>query len=155
MSGVIGFLAGSLAAMKRTSWFDSFIVWYCYTLAATPAFWLGLVLMVVFSVWLGWFPVGIGVPAGVLAEQVTWLDKLEHLVLPAITLSIVGIAPIALHTRQKLIEVLSSDYVLLPEHGEKHPCRSAGGTVCAISLFPRSPCSLPRSVNCSAARGAC
>lgn len=112
MSGVIGFLAGSLAAMKKDSWFDRFIVWYCYTLAATPAFWLGLVLMVVFSVWLGWFPVGMGVPAGVLAEQVTWLDKLEHLVLPAITLSIVGIAPIALHTRQKLIEVLSSDYVL-------------------------------------------
>lgn len=112
ISGVIGFAAGIAAAWKKDTWVDKAIGWYCYTMASTPAFWMGLLLLMVFSVWLGWLPVGLGVPAGVLAEQVTWKDQLQHMILPALTLSIVGISPIALHTRQKLIEVLSSDYVL-------------------------------------------
>ncbi|MBS3974523.1 MAG: ABC transporter permease, partial [Actinobacteria bacterium] len=57
-------------------------------------------------------PMGLASPVGVLAEDVTWLDRLRHLVLPALTLSIIGVAPIALHTRQKLIDVLASDYAL-------------------------------------------
>ncbi|WP_207952170.1 ABC transporter permease [Paenibacillus turpanensis] len=121
LSGIIGFSAGSLAAMKQGTWIDRLIKWYCYTLASTPAFWLGLLLLIVFSVWLGWFPIGMGVPAGVLAEQVTLLDHLRHMVLPALTLSIVGISAVALHTREKLIEVLNSDYVVFArakgEHG--------------------------------------
>lgn len=112
LSGTIGFSAGVLAAAKKNTWIDRGIQWYCYTLAATPTFWLGLVLLTVFAVWLGWFPVGLGVPAGVLADQVTLADRIRHMILPAFTLSIVGIAPIALHTRQKLLEVLASDYVL-------------------------------------------
>jgi peptide/nickel transport system permease protein len=111
-SGLIGFTAGLVAAMKRNSWLDRLIQWYCYTLASTPTFWLGLLLLILFAVWLGWLPVGLGVPAGVLAEQVTLADRIQHIILPAMTLSMVGIAPIALHTRQKLIEVLASDYVL-------------------------------------------
>jgi len=63
-------------------------------------------------VWLGWLPVGLGVPAGVAAEDVSLLDRVRHLVLPAMTLSVVGVANVALHTRQKLSEVLASDYVL-------------------------------------------
>lgn len=112
LSGVIGFTLGVIAAMKRQTWIDRMIQWICYTLASTPTFWVGLVMVIVFAVWLGWFPVGLGVPVGVLAEDVTLLDRLQHLFLPAMTLSIVGVAGIALHTRQKLIDVLSSDYIL-------------------------------------------
>ncbi|MBW7462361.1 ABC transporter permease, partial [Paenibacillus sepulcri] len=66
------------------------------------------------------FPIGLGVPAGVLAEQVTLADRIRHIILPALTLSIIGIAPIALHTRQKLIDVLESDYVRFARaRGEK------------------------------------
>lgn len=111
-SGIAGFILGVTAAMKRNSWIDRVIQWYCYTLASTPTFWVGLVMVIVFAVWLGWFPVGLGVPAGVLAQDVTLLDRLHHLLLPAITLSIIGVANVALHTRQKLIDVLASDYVL-------------------------------------------
>jgi peptide/nickel transport system permease protein len=111
LSGALGFAAGIAAAMRKGSLLDRLITGYCYTLAATPAFWLGLLLMMLFSVWLGWLPVGLGVAAGVAAEQVTWLDRLRHLILPALTLSAAGIAPIALHTRQKLIDVLGSEYV--------------------------------------------
>ncbi|GIQ67807.1 ABC transporter permease [Xylanibacillus composti] len=112
LSGLIGFGAGVLAAMKQGSWIDKAIQWYCYTLASTPPFWLAILLLLAFSVWLGWFPVGLGVPAGLLREQVSVWDRLHHMALPALTLSLVGISAIALHTRQKLIEVLESDYVL-------------------------------------------
>ncbi|WP_229677440.1 ABC transporter permease [Psychrobacillus lasiicapitis] len=112
LSGVIGFVMGVVSAMKKDSWIDRLIKWYCYTLASTPTFWLGLLMLIVFAVWLGWFPIGLGVPAGVLAADVTIADRIEHLILPAITLSIIGVANVALHTRQKLIDVLASDYVL-------------------------------------------
>lgn len=120
LSGLIGFSAGVLAAMKQNTWIDALIRWYCYTLASTPTFWLGILFLLVFSVWFGWFPIGLGVPAGVSSEDVTLSDRLMHMILPALTLSFVGIASIALHTRQKLIDVLSSDYVLFARaRGEK------------------------------------
>lgn len=110
-SGVIGFILGIISGMKEGTWIDRIIKGYCFVLASTPAFWMGLLLLMVFSVWLGWFPVGLGSPAGVLSADVSLLQKLRHLFLPALTLSIIGVANIALHTRQKLIEVLSSEYV--------------------------------------------
>lgn len=112
LSGLIGFIIGIVSAMKKGTWMDKMITWYCYTLASTPTFWIGLLLIMVFAVWLGWLPIGLGVPAGVLSEDVTLIDKMKHLLLPAITLSIVGVANIALHTREKLLDVLSSDYIL-------------------------------------------
>ncbi|NEU30948.1 ABC transporter permease [bacterium LRH843] len=120
LAGMIGFILGSLAGMKQGTWLDRMIKWYCLTLASTPPFWLGLLLLMVFSVWLGLFPVGLGTPAGVLSEDVTFLDRLSHLFLPALTLSIVGVSGVALHTRQKLVEVLESDYILFAKaQGER------------------------------------
>ncbi|MDQ6419070.1 ABC transporter permease [Paenibacillus sp. LHD-117] len=112
LSGAIGFAAGAFAAIQRDRLIDRMIQTVCYTIASTPAFWIALLAMTVFAVWLGWFPVGLGVPAGLLAGDVTLLDRLHHMALPALTLSVAGIAPIALHTRAKLIEVYDSDYVL-------------------------------------------
>lgn len=112
LSGIFGFLMGVIAGMNKGKLIDRAIKWYCLTLAATPTFWLGLILLMIFAVWLGWFPIGLGVPVGVLSENVTLSEKIYHLILPALTLSIVGVANIALHTRQKLLDVLESDYVL-------------------------------------------
>ncbi|WZL73301.1 ABC transporter permease [Clostridiaceae bacterium 35-E11] len=112
LSGVLGFILGILAGMQQGTWVDRFIKWYCLTLASTPTFWLGLLLLMVFAVWLGWFPIGLGVPAGVLADAVTLWERIYHLILPAVTLSILGVANIALHTRQKLLDVLESEYIL-------------------------------------------
>ncbi|CAM4466060.1 peptide/nickel transport system permease protein [Paenibacillus endophyticus] len=112
LSGIIGFTVGAAAALRKGSWLDRVITGFCYTLASTPAFWVGLLLMMIVAVWLGLLPVGLGVPAGMLAGSVTFFDYIRHMILPGITLSIVGIAPIALHTRQKLIEVMDSDFIL-------------------------------------------
>ena len=65
-----------------------------------------------FSVWLGWVPTGLSVPIGVDADSVTFLERLHHAVLPALTLSITGVSSIALHTREKMMDVMESDYVL-------------------------------------------
>lgn len=110
-SGVLGFFLGIVAGMNEGSLLDRFIKTYCFTLASTPAFWLGLLLLMVFAAWLGWFPVGLASPAGILAEEVRIADRIHHLFLPVLTLSLVGVAGIALHTREKLIEVLNSEFI--------------------------------------------
>ncbi|MDF2571614.1 MAG: gsiC 1 [Sporomusa sp.] len=112
LSGIVGFILGVCAGMKQGTWIDNLIRWYSYILASTPTFWLGLLFLIIFAVWLNWFPVGMGVPAGVLTQDVTFADRLEHLILPALTLSVLGVASVALHTRAKLIDVLASEYVL-------------------------------------------
>ncbi len=112
ISGILGFVLGIISAMKKGSWIDKVIKWYCFILASTPTFWLGLLLLIVFVVWLGLLPIGLAVPAGVLKADVTLADKFKHFILPAITLSILGVANMAMHTRTKMIEVLNSDYVL-------------------------------------------
>lgn len=121
-SGVLGFVLGIIAGARQGTWIDRLIKCYCLTLASTPAFWLGLLLLIVFAVWLGWAPVGLGVPMGVPADEVTLGDHLRHMILPAVTLSIIGVANVALHTRQKLVNVLASDYVLFARaKGESEP----------------------------------
>lgn len=123
LSGLIGFVLGIIAGIKRGSLIDRAIKWYSLTLASTPTFWLGLLLLIIFSVWLGWFPIGLGVPAGVVADKVSFWDRIYHMILPCLTLSIIGISSIALHTRQKTIDVMNSDYILFArakgEHGFK------------------------------------
>jgi peptide/nickel transport system permease protein len=109
ISGVLGFALGIVAAAFKDRWPDRLIKGYCFLLASTPTFWLALVFLIVFAVWLGWFPLGFSVPIGVAPGDVTLLDSLHHLALPALTLSVVGVANIALHTREKAIDVLQSD----------------------------------------------
>lgn len=111
VSGVLGFALGVVAALKRGSWVDKLVKGYCFVLASTPAFWIGLVFLIVFAVRLGWFPVGFSVPIGKSAADVTVVDALHHLILPALTLSVVGVANIAMHTREKAIDVMESDYI--------------------------------------------
>lgn len=112
LSGVLGFLLGVLCGATQGSLLDRCVKTFCFTLSSTPVFWIGLLLLMVFSISLGWFPIGLSVPIGKLASEVTIWERIHHLILPAFTLSITGVASIALHTRQKIIDVLKSDYVL-------------------------------------------
>ena len=111
LSGVIGIALGVAAGMNRGRLVDRLVKGYCFLLASTPTFWLALVALIVFSVWLGWFPLGFSVPIGVSAADVTLADAVHHMVLPALTLSVLGVANVALHTREKTIDVLESDYM--------------------------------------------
>lgn len=112
LSGLLGLALGVLAGAFEGTWIDRGIRLYAYTLASSPTFWVALLLLILFSVSWRLTPICCAAPPGVLAQDVTVWQHLHHMLLPALTLSIIGIANIALHTRQKLIEVLHSDYVL-------------------------------------------
>lgn len=112
LSGVLGLLMGMAAGACRGRWPDKLIRCWCLLISSTPAFWLAILLLLVFSVWLGWLPVGLSVPVGMESSMVSAADRLQHAILPALTLSITGVANMALHTREKMIDVLESDYVL-------------------------------------------
>jgi len=111
-SGILGFILGILAATYRDSILDKAIRTFCYILSSTPTFWIGILLLLVFSVQLKIFPIGLSAPIGKAAANVTVWDRIYHLILPALTLSIIGISSIALHTREKMIEVWNSEYAL-------------------------------------------
>ncbi len=112
ISGLLGFILGVLAGVFKGRPIDKAIKGYSLVIASTPAFWLALLLLIVFSVCLKLLPIGLSVPIGVEASGVTFLDRVRHAILPAVTLSITGISNIALHTREKMIDIMESDYVL-------------------------------------------
>lgn len=112
LAGLIGFALGCVMGMYHDRMPDRILKKICYVLSSAPTFWLGLLLLLIFSVWLGWFPIGFSSPIGVTSGNVTIRQKLHHLILPAFTLSLMSFSNIALHTRQKLIDVLNSEYVL-------------------------------------------
>lgn len=111
LSGLCGFFLGIYAAMKEETLIDNIIKNYCFIFASTPSFWVGILLLICLSVWLPIFPIGLGTPMGVELHDVTILDRVKHLVLPVLTLTIVGIPQIALHTRSKLIDILKSPHI--------------------------------------------
>ncbi len=115
LSGVIGITMGSVMGMNRNKRPDRILKKLSYTLSSVPAFYLGLLFLLVFGVWLRWFPIGFSSPIGVLSKDVSLWQKIYHLILPAFTLSLVSCPEIALHTREKLISVMESEYVLFAE----------------------------------------
>ena len=111
LSGIIGLLMGIVAGIKQGTLIDRIIKGYCFVLASTPTFWLGLIVLMIFAVWLGWFPIGFSAPIGKSAADITIFDSIHHMILPALTLSVVGVANVALHTREKTIDIMESDYI--------------------------------------------
>ncbi len=111
-SGILGFGLGVLAGKNKGSWIDKAIKVYCYIIQSAPSFWVGMLILMIFAVYLGWFPIGFGVPIGVKSTDATFMEWASRLVLPTLTLSLVGLAPIAMYTRNELVQVLSSDYIL-------------------------------------------
>jgi len=90
--------AGILAAVKRNTWFDTLIMGFSLLGQATPVFWLGIMLILVFAVGLGWFPA-------------SGRGGFAHLVLPALNLSVFPLAYTVRLLRSTMVEVLGEDYV--------------------------------------------
>ena len=106
IAALIGIPAGIVGAVFRGKWIDQVFTSLAMLGASIPSFWLGLVLMQVFAVALGWFPVsGYGDPGAPL------LERLRHLVLPATVLGLLNSALIIRFTRASMLDVLNEDYV--------------------------------------------
>ncbi|WP_230203700.1 ABC transporter permease [Bacillus massiliigorillae] len=120
ISGVLGLVIGLVMGANQNKWLDRALKGICYTLTAVPSFYLGILLVMIFAVYLAWFPIGLASPIGVLESDVTIMERIKHMVLPAICLSVVSMPSIALHTRSKLIDALESDYAQFARaRGEK------------------------------------
>jgi len=102
----IGVPAGVVSAVRRNSWMDQVAMGVALFGVSVPGFWLGLNLILFFSVYLGLFPVAGYVP---VAQSVA--GAVRSLVLPALTLGIGGSALIARMTRSSMLEVLGQDFV--------------------------------------------
>lgn len=111
LSGVIGILMGFTAGRFLHRWPDRLICRVSYLLSSLPTFWVGLLLLVFFAVQLPWFPVCCAWDPGSNAQAASLGDRLHHLILPMIALSLMGVGQIALHTREKIAEVMDSDFV--------------------------------------------
>ncbi len=98
IASFVGILFGVISATRPYSLLDNIIMVLSLFGVAAPVFWSGLILMLVFSVWLGWLPSsGMGTP--------------QHFVLPALTLAAYSTALIARMTRSSMLEVLNMDYI--------------------------------------------
>lgn len=115
LSGAGGFALGTLAGAKQGTRADRVITGAALLLSGTPAFFLALLLLSVFSVQLGWLPVGLSVPIGMAAEQVGMGHRLVHAVLPGLCLSLSGMPNILLQVREKMLQVMESDFVLFAQ----------------------------------------
>lgn len=99
----VGLPVGALAARWHRRGFDRAVMLLALVGQSVPNFWLGLMLILVFAVGLGWLPTsGFGE---------TWQSRPAHMVLPAVTLGLFGVARLARLTRSALLEVLGQDYI--------------------------------------------
>lgn len=109
---VAGTLAGTFSATRYFSRADLFLSFASYVLYATPSFWLGLMLILVFASWLGWFPTsGMVDPRLAATGLARLLDILRHLILPASTLALVQVPVYYRITRSSVVSVLKEDFV--------------------------------------------
>lgn len=113
LAGVAGVTLGVVSARRRGSWLDEAISTFSTLGFATPVFWIGLMLIVLFSVHLRWLPASgmltIGGPP--LGTWAGLLDLLAHLALPALTLSLFYLSIYVRITRAAMLEVYSLDFV--------------------------------------------
>ena len=107
-----GVTLGTLAARRVGSWADSVITVIALTFYATPLFWVGLMLVLFFSVWLEWLPsFGMMTVGADLHGMAAVLDVAKHLLLPALTLGLFYLAVYARLTRATMLEVADQDFV--------------------------------------------
>ncbi len=105
---VVAVPLGVLAAVRKYTWVDTVLTGASFVGLSIPVFWLGLMLIVVFTVQLGWLPGGGTGPA---TGGGGLLTRLEYLALPALTLSFVSVGFFTRYLRSSMVEVLGSDFI--------------------------------------------
>jgi peptide/nickel transport system permease protein len=102
---IAGISLGTIAAL-RPGWPDFFATTWAVLGVATPNFWAAILMILVFSVWLGWLPT-----SGWVDPFSQPINGIKHMIMPVIALSLFGSATIMRQTRSALLEVLRQDYI--------------------------------------------
>lgn len=111
---IIGMTIGILAAWKRGTWFDTGSLTFSLFFYAMPAFWFGIMLILIFALQLDWFPASGQLPTLMHLRPFTFETLralLNHLFLPAITLTIGSIASFSVIMRSSLTDVMTEEYI--------------------------------------------
>lgn len=98
--------AGVLAAIKRNTWIDGVVSVVAFTGMAIPDFWLGVLLILGFSLYLDWLP-----PGGYVSLLDSPLQSIQHFVLPSAALGFAFAASLTRMVRSSMLEVLNRDYI--------------------------------------------
>ncbi|MFB0546336.1 MAG: ABC transporter permease [Anaerolineae bacterium] len=106
VSVVAGLAMGILSALKQNSWIDSLITAFSSLALAVPGFWLGILMILLFSVRLRWLP-----PSGVGDLDKGFIYDLRYLIMPVLSLAFAQAAVFSRYTRSALIDVMSADYI--------------------------------------------
>ncbi|MGH6761043.1 MAG: ABC transporter permease [Phyllobacterium sp.] len=106
IASIIALPIGIYAAYRRGSFLDQAATTIAMLAASIPSFWLGLILMQIFAVRFGWFPV-----SGYGGPDSSFIERMYHLTLPAFALGIVSSALIMRFTRASMLDVLGDDFI--------------------------------------------
>lgn len=101
-------LVGIFSATRRYSWWDHFLTLFSFAGVSIPTFFLGILLMLLFAVKLGWLP---ATGRYTLGTEPTFWDLVRHMIMPVIAMGINDIAGVSRYVRSSLLEVLRQDYV--------------------------------------------
>jgi peptide/nickel transport system permease protein len=108
LAAIIAIPFGVISATRQYSLTDYGVTVGSFLGLATPNFWLGIMLIMVFSVQLGWTPVG-GIQT--IGGDFSMIDRLHHLILPAFVLATADMAGLTRYTRSSMLEVINQDYI--------------------------------------------
>ena len=135
---VLGCLLGIVAGYFRGTWIDRFASFASVLGVSVPHYWLGMVLVIVFSVQLNWLPATGGGPSGSDSKSLSW-DYLRFLVLPAVTMSVIPMGIVARTVKALVGEILNQEFVQalaakgLTERGVfRHVIKNAAPTALAV-----------------------
>ncbi|MDH4376897.1 MAG: ABC transporter permease [Ramlibacter sp.] len=107
ISVVASIILGSLAALKPGGWLDNFISFFAFACVSSPAYWVALLFLIVFSVKLQWFPA----TATAVDPDMGLLRQMSYFVLPVLTLTLFSMGQYVRYVRASMIETLASDYI--------------------------------------------
>ncbi len=148
---VLGLPAGVIAAIYRGKFFDRALMTTALVGYSMPIFWWALLLIIVFSGWLGWTPVSgrisllfyfddvtgfMLIDSALSGQKGAFSSALAHLILPTIVLGTIPLAVIARQTRSAMLEVLSEDYVRTARAKGLSPYRINGIHALRNALIP-------------------
>lgn len=111
LSLFVGYGIGLYLGLNPQTMLSRIITQCALIINTVPSFWVGLILISFFAVKLAWLPIGGIAPLGVSPNSIDFYDQIPYFILPLSTLTLGLIAPIILHTKEKVMAVNQSEYV--------------------------------------------